>query len=192
MYKAKEDINKAVETRNINEREALLSNSLEYVHLSFSLASTLTILRSYIKAARVLDIEKLSRIVGDYQKLAYAKGAIELPLACAEVFDPDNAGLAYWTAGMPANDNRQEFWNRREACYSLVLHSISEFEANSSSGQANPLAMADPESVRSHAYDYAFASTDEPFHSQLYDWLIDERKVADELLDVGPMSFCGL
>ncbi|KIY65128.1 nucleoporin [Cylindrobasidium torrendii FP15055 ss-10] len=170
LYKAKEDINKAVETRNINEREALLSNSLE----------------SYIKAARVLDIDKLSRIVGDYQKLAYAKGAIELPLACANVFDPDNAGLAYWAAGMPANDNRQEFWNRREACYSLVLHSISEFEASSSSGQANPLAMADPDSVRSHAYDYAFASTDEPFHSQLYEWLIDERKVADELLEIRP------
>jgi nuclear pore complex protein Nup155 len=37
--------------------------------------------------------------------------------------------------------------------------------------------------VRSHAYELAFASEDEMFHSTLYDWLI-EKGLADELLEV--------
>lgn len=43
--------------------------------------------------------------------------------------------------------------------------------------------MDDPETVRTHAYELAFSSTDEMFHSTMYDWLID-RGLADELLEV--------
>lgn len=44
-------------------------------------------------------------------------------------------------------------------------------------------ALDDPETVRSHAYELAFASEDEMFHSTLYDWLIG-RNLADDLLEV--------
>ena len=44
--------------------------------------------------------------------------------------------------------------------------------------------MDDPETIRTHAYEFAFSSTDEMFHSTMYDWLID-RGLADELLEVG-------
>ena len=44
--------------------------------------------------------------------------------------------------------------------------------------------LNDPETVRSHAFELAFASEDEMFHSTLYDWLIG-RGLADDLLDVG-------
>lgn len=47
----------------------------------------------------------------------------------------------------------------------------------------NTLVSDDPETVRSHAYELAFASEDEMFHSTLYDWLI-ERNLADDLLEV--------
>jgi len=47
----------------------------------------------------------------------------------------------------------------------------------------NAFVSDDPETVRSHAYELAFGSEDEMFHSTLYDWLI-ERNLADDLLEV--------
>lgn len=66
-------------------------------------------------------------------------------------------------------------------CYELVLDSLSVFETKSAS-EVDP-AVAEPDNVRNYAYDLAFSSTDEMFHSTLYDWLI-ERQLADDLLEV--------
>lgn len=106
---------------------------------------------------------------------------MELPLHCAQAFDADLQGQEYWIAGCPASDSRAPFWERRTHCYELVLDSLSVFEERSTSGK--PSASDDPETVRGHAYELAFASEDEMFHSTLYDWLI-ERGMADELLEV--------
>ena len=109
-------------------------------------------------------------------------GAVELPLSCAQILDPDNVGLEHWLVGLPSNDLRQEFSDRRMRCYELVLDSLNVFEEKS--GQAvGAGAIDDPETVRTHAYELAFASPDEMFHSTLYDWLIN-RGLADELLEV--------
>lgn len=43
--------------------------------------------------------------------------------------------------------------------------------------------MEGAEAVRTHAYELAFSSDDELFHSTLYDWLIS-KGLADELLEV--------
>jgi nuclear pore complex protein Nup155 len=116
-------------------------------------------------------------------------GAVTLPLICAQVQDTDNAGLECWHAGCPANDPRLELISQRVRCYDLVLDSLTVFEDNcarvqpaATTGTVPPLD--DPETVRSHAYELAFASEDEMFHSTLYDWLIG-RGLADDLLDVG-------
>ncbi|KAF8922648.1 nucleoporin [Mucidula mucida] len=169
LYKAKENIRKAVETRNTQEREIWLSDSL----------------RLYIKGARILDLEKLREICGDFQQLTFARGAVELPLACANVFDPDNVGLSYWANGAPPNDPRKEFYDRRIHCYELVLDSLRVFEENSTANN-NAMSSDDPDVVRTHAYEYALASPDETFHSTLYDWLI-ERGMADDLLEIRPI-----
>lgn len=66
-------------------------------------------------------------------------------------------------------------------CYELVLDSLSVFE-NKPTTEADP-AVPEPDNVRNYAYDLAFNSTDEMFHSTLYDWLI-ERQLADDLLEV--------
>lgn len=100
---------------------------------------------------------------------------------CASVFDAENIGLEYWAAGMPANDVRREFYERRLHCYELVLDSLNVFEGSSQA--ASSLSRDEQDTVRSHAYEYAFASQDEMFHSTLYDWLID-RGLADDLLEV--------
>lgn len=102
---------------------------------------------------------------------------MELPLKCAQIFDPDNIGLECWSVGAPPN----ELCLRRLHCYELVLDSLSVFEEKSTKASALPLD--DLETVRSRAYELALQSEDEMFHSTMYDWLI-ERQLADDLLEV--------
>lgn len=109
-------------------------------------------------------------------------GAIELPLNCAQILDLDNIGLEHWLAGSPSNDSRAEYAERRIKCYDLVLDSLNVFEEKCAKGILDG-AVDDPEAVRTHAYELAFASVDEMFHSTMYDWLIN-RGLADELLEV--------
>ncbi|KAH9944478.1 nucleoporin [Epithele typhae] len=166
---ARENVRKAVETRNPVERQTLLGESL----------------RLFMKGARNLEFEKLQEICGDYQQLSYAKGAVELPLHCAQARDTDLQGQEYWIAGCPANDPRAALWESRRQCYELVLDSLSVFEERSAPGKQSVKQIDDPETVRGHAYELAFASEDEMFHSTLYEWLIG-RGMADELLEMRP------
>lgn len=101
------------------------------------------------------------------------------------MFDSENTGLDYWHAGSPANDPRQEQANQRMQCYDLVMDSLSVFEEKCRTKQPIHVlpGLDDPETVRSHAYELAFGSEDEMFHSVLYDWLIG-RGLADDLLEV--------
>lgn len=114
-------------------------------------------------------------------------GAITLPLTCAQVQDADNAGLECWYAGMMAGDVRRPLAEQRLHCYDLILDSLTVFEERCSkqpnANNAGTLPVDDPETVRSHAYELAFTSEDEMFHSTLYDWLI-QRNLADDLLEV--------
>lgn len=105
-----------------------------------------------------------------------------MPLNCAQILDSDNIGLEHWLAGSPPNDSRSEYAERRIRCYDLVLDSLSVFEERNAKAVSGSV-VDDPETVRTHAYELAFASVDEMFHSTMYDWLID-RGLADELLEV--------
>ncbi|KDQ63476.1 hypothetical protein JAAARDRAFT_695291 [Jaapia argillacea MUCL 33604] len=173
LYKARENIRKAAESRNPLERQNWLGESL----------------RLFVKGARILEFEKLREICGDYQQLNFAKGAIELPLQCAALADADRQGQEYWNSGCPPNDPRVEFWDRRKRCYDLVLDSLTVFEEKSTKAKApagQPSAPDDPETVQGHAYELAFSSDDEMFHSTMYDWLIN-KGLADELLEMRPV-----
>ena len=142
----------------------------------------------FTKGARNIEFEKLREVIGDFQQLNYAKGAVTLPLTCAHVQDPDNAGLECWHAGMLPSDPRFELAQARSHCYDLILDSLTEFEQKctdrpAAAGASEVPALDAPESVRAHAYELAFASEDEMFHSIFYDWLIN-RDLADDLLEV--------
>lgn len=170
LYKAKENTRRAVESRNFAERQGSLEDSL----------------RLYAKGARILDFDQLREVIGDYQQLDFAKGAIELPLACAQARDADEQGQAFWQSVpdpyAPSDDPRKESWDRRAQCYGLVLDSLEVFEQKAAKGGE------DAERVRAYAYELAFASADEMFHSRMYDWLIG-RGLADELLEVNILCF---
>ncbi|KAJ6575033.1 nucleoporin [Mycena capillaripes] len=170
LYKAKENIRKAVETRSPTERQNWLAESLRQI-----------LCRLFIKGARILEFDKLREICGDYQQLNYAKGAVELPLTCARLVDADNIGLQCWASGQPPN----ELYEYRTRCYALVLDSLTVFEERESAPAGNTVSSEDPEVVRNHAYELSFSSEDEMFHSTLYDWLI-HRQLADELLEMRP------
>ena len=149
--------------------------------------------RLFMKGARIMEFEKLREVIGDYQQLDFAKGAIELPSYCAEALDSDGLGKEYWQTvplteismsrdGQGGNNNapdnpRRPAWERRVQCYDLVLDSLEAFENKATRGDDAA------ERVRAHAYELAFASTDEIFHSRLYERLIS-RGLADELLEV--------
>ncbi|RDB29219.1 hypothetical protein Hypma_015604 [Hypsizygus marmoreus] len=173
LYKAKENVRKALEAENPVDRQNRLAESL----------------RLFIKGARILEFEKLQEICGDYQQLGYAKGCVELPLACAHVSDPDNVGLEAWNAGLNPTDPRTPYARYRLQCYELVMDALSTFEAQSHEAKAaapvNSPYKTDPEAVRNHAYELSFASEDEIFHSTLYDWLI-ARGLSDDLLAMRP------
>ncbi|KAG6898064.1 hypothetical protein C0992_006542 [Termitomyces sp. T32_za158] len=171
---AKENVRKAVESKNPLERQNWLAESL----------------RLFAKGARILEFEKLREICGDYQQLDYARGAVELPLTCAQLSDPDNIGLEAWHAALQAGDPRTIFIQKRLQCYDLVLDSLTVFENKCNTSQTPQKQESfhqdgDPEAVRSHAYELAFACEDEIFHSTLYDWLIN-RGLADDLLEMSP------
>jgi nuclear pore complex protein Nup155 len=145
-----------------------------------------------MKGARIVEFDKLREVIGDYQQLDFAKGAIELPLSCAEALDADGLGKEYWQTVPPESsqgrsnyapdDPRRPAWERRAQCYDLVLDSLETFEKKATGGDDAA------ERVRAHAYELAFASADEIFHSRLYEWLIS-RGLADELLEVRKSHF---
>ncbi len=146
-----------------------------------------------MKGARIMEFDKLREVIGDYQQLDFAKGAVELALYCAEALDADGLGKEYWQMvppelnGQGRSDNapgdpRRPSWERRARCYGLVLDSLETFENKAASGDDAA------ERVRAHGYELAFASTDEIFHSRLYEWLIS-RGLADELLEVRKSHF---
>lgn len=172
LYKAKESIRKAAETRNPTERQNCLAEAL----------------RLFTKGARILEFEKLREIIGDFQQLDFAKGAISLPLACAQAQDPDNVGLEYWYQNPPAavQDPRKALTDCRLQNYDLVLDSLAVFDKKADAVKETPPdGMNEGESVIAHAYDLAFSSEDEMFHSTLYDWII-ESGGADWLLEQRP------
>ncbi len=129
--------------------------------------------------------------------LTLSTGAVLLPLSCAKVFDPDNLGLEHWQmssvstqspgpGGASADDIRTTFLRKRMQCYDLVKDSLTVFEDKCNAQLSNQTGQPsgdDPEVIKNHSYELAFASDDEMFHSVLYDWLI-ERSLADDLLEV--------
>ncbi|KAJ3721481.1 nucleoporin [Lentinula raphanica] len=158
----------------------LIAHSVRHFRLKKTFARPL-----YQKGARILDLEKLREICGDFQLLNYAKGAIELPLVCARVFDSDNIGMDYWRSGMTSDGPSRLAYEERLRCYELVLDSLTVFEQHISdpSSAKVPLSPDEHEAVKDHAYKLSFSSDDEMFHSTLYDWLIS-RQLADDLLEV--------
>jgi nuclear pore complex protein Nup155 len=97
------------------------------------------------------------------------------------MMDPDSIGLEFWRAGLPVNDDRAEYYERRLRCYDLAVDSLAVFEERSAKASGN--AADEAHSVRVHAFQLALKNEDEMFHSSFYDWLIGKGFI-DQLLEV--------
>ncbi|KAL1748480.1 Non-repetitive/WGA-negative nucleoporin C-terminal-domain-containing protein [Schizophyllum fasciatum] len=167
LYKAAESIKKAEDAKTPAERQHWCNESLML----------------YVKGARTLEFEKLRKACGDFEKLEYPKGAIDLPLACARAIDPEERGRQYWRNGCIPGDAGQQLFEQREACYRLVLGSLETFEEKAAAQDAQTTPME--QRLNLIAYQIAFESDDEMFHANLYSWLIS-RGLWEDLLEQRP------
>lgn len=94
--------------------------------------------------------------------------------------DANNVAFDVWYSGSATTEENKAICELRHGCYDLVLDSLQVFEEK----HAASADSRDQEAVRTHAFELAFASDDEIFHSALYDWFI-ERGMVDDLLEVG-------
>lgn len=108
-----------------------------------------------------------------------------MPLRCAQEFDSFNEGRDYWLQGCPEgeSDSRKQFLDRRQACYRICVDSLSIFDVQLDNAVQKGRTVDDAEAARTRAYQLAFESQDQIFHSFFYDWLIS-RGMTEELLQV--------
>lgn len=60
-----------------------------------------------------------------------------LPLKCAEDWDVDRRGEAYFNDGCPPDDPRAEALERRNACYQCIIDSFKNYDTTVGSLEAN-------------------------------------------------------
>ena len=157
--------------------------------------------RLFADGARIMELQSLHDIVEDYRDCSYATGtsslehtlsciksscpgAVFLPLRCAQEFDATNEGREYWLMGRHDDtDPRRALYERRWACYQICVDSLSTFDYF----LAEAIKMGEPgleqDAARTRAYQLAFESQDQAFHSFFYDWLI-AGGMTEELLEV--------
>jgi len=112
-------------------------------------------------------------------------GVVDLPLKCAREWDVDGLGHAYWEAGCPAGDAREEYYRKRAACYRLVVDALQTFNQQYQAVIHGPdRIIADELRVLTEtAYGLALSSTDDAFHAFLYDSMIASGQ-KDDLVQV--------
>ncbi|KAG9017194.1 hypothetical protein FRB90_001413 [Tulasnella sp. 427] len=160
LHKAQEQIRRAKEAAPGPERLNALDQSLKL----------------FERGTKNMAIERLQSICKDYQDLHYAWGLVVLPLKCAEDWDVDERGAAYFNAGSPPNDPRADDLAKRNACYQCIIDSLKGFaDASNAAVAANESTKAaDLDTVFQRALTIALRSQDFVFHAYLYDWVISK------------------
>ena len=55
-------------------------------------------------------------------------GAIELPLKCAQDWDPEESAFGFWRDGEHEHDPRRSSFERRKECYAIVFSTLLAFD----------------------------------------------------------------
>ncbi|KAL8279152.1 hypothetical protein RQP46_008408 [Phenoliferia psychrophenolica] len=173
LYKAIQALDRARTPVDDAEREGSLRESL----------------RLFIKAAKHLSIESLTKYCDTYTEMHYPIGAIDLALTCSREWDIPERAYAYWESGSPANDPRAVAFGRRIECGNLVLRALEATDrmvdaAMQHHPPAGSLSFAAADALRTEAYNRAVSSRDEFFHQVLlYSWFIELGR-SDKLLEL--------
>lgn len=188
LYKAIENVRKAHESKDENERESMLKESL----------------RLFSKASKNLSIDKLREVTNEYKSLKYYIGSIDLSLSCAKEWDNLDLGLQFWAEGrgdyfkinygnnesvgfeVPiefTNDNRLIAFKYRQSCYECIFDTLIEVNKQFDQAITNHENIHQMEYYKSITFRRAIESDDPVFHSCLYDWLLSQG-YTDTLLDI--------
>lgn len=164
LVKASEILQNARESSLLNEREAMLRESL---HM-------------FRRVVNIISESKLASICAEYAQLKFHPGAVDLALHCAQEADPNDVASQYAKDGRPAGDPRLPLFKRREDCYKCILTWV----LSDLVPQAGGLSADELDRLRSLTYQRALGSKDELFHNALYEWLLSTGQVSSTLLEV--------
>lgn len=160
IFKAQEQLKRASEQPlNTNQSRALLFESLKL----------------FEKVAGSLTYSNLEAAVGQYVRLDYYAGAVQLCLAVAREKDRGNTALLWIQDGKPEDDPRAETFDERKKCYDMIHDVLRHLDQASSKEpelvDGKPTLMA---TKRMEAYEVVNGSDDEVFHFDLYEWYIEQ------------------
>ncbi|KAG8993106.1 hypothetical protein FRB94_011063 [Tulasnella sp. JGI-2019a] len=160
LYKAQEQVRKAKELHPGRERISALEESL----------------RLFEKGAKNMSLSRLQGICRDYQELNFGYGLVSLPLKCAQAWDIDGLGEAYFNDGCPPNDARAGSLERRQACYQCIVDALKELETatDTATTAGQEQKAQDLGAALEYAVRIGLRSQDFVFHSFLYDWLLSK------------------
>ncbi|KAG5438918.1 hypothetical protein PCANB_002248 [Pneumocystis canis] len=167
MYKAIEQLRRAKEKFEFVEEKKL---------------SLQECLRLFIKIASNLTFENLNETVTEFIDLGFHTGAVELCLAVAKAFDPEDLSLSYMIDEYPQNDFRSHYYDRRMKYYSLIFKTLLDIDKmiqeETLDNDNSNITM-----LRDDTYKTVYMSKDELFHYSLYDWYV-ERGMLERILNI--------
>ncbi|KTW30323.1 hypothetical protein T552_00796 [Pneumocystis carinii B80] len=166
MYKAIEQLRRTKEKFEFSEEKKL---------------SLQECLRLFIKIASNLTLENLSETVLEFRDLCFHTGAVELCLAVAKAFDPEDLSLSYIIDGQPLNDFREYYYTKRMKCYLLIFETLLDIDKMIEEVSDNHSANVNI--LRNDTYKTAYSSRDELFHYSLYDWYV-EHGMLERILNI--------
>ncbi|KAG8827238.1 hypothetical protein FRC19_004757 [Serendipita sp. 401] len=179
QYKAMENLRRAKDLPpSSRERQACMAEAL----------------RLFEKGISNMSLQALGDVVAEFRELKWPTGAVELPLRCAVAWDPENLALEWRPSEHHAIQHHSSHgglqdrstmmrgaWEIRMSCYGLALDSLELFNYGESA--TKDIDYDTLKELREEAWHVALSSSDEAFHSRLYDWCM-EKNLTDVLLSV--------
>ncbi|KAJ1341759.1 hypothetical protein BSLG_003654 [Batrachochytrium salamandrivorans] len=162
FYKGMEYIQKAKQSTSRNEQLSILGDALNL----------------FLTVVKHIHFEKLRTIIENFKSLFFFSGVIDLALAYAAEQDAiDSSDMS--------NPTSQSYYKRIE-CYNLIFsmfESIDTLLTHNHNNKAASASAEDTEAIKSQVLARALASSDQAFHTSLYDWFI-QRGLHNELLRI--------
>ncbi|KAH6611998.1 Non-repetitive/WGA-negative nucleoporin C-terminal-domain-containing protein [Boeremia exigua] len=140
------------------------------------------------QVAKSLTFDNLASTIDQYIRLEFYAGAIRLSLKVAQEWDRGNKALSWIRdrddPNVDPNDVRKDFYEKRAACYDLVLRVVEAVDqAYNRQGPVADGVVSQVTRRKFEAYEQINNSDDEVFQNYLYDWYM-QKGWAERLLEI--------
>ena len=190
IFRGQEAVKKATDMGANAERGRLLLN--DSLGLFEQVAKSLTFDNLASTVTQYIQLEfyagKLWTEIFSFHLLTNILGAIRLSLKVAQEWDRGNKALSWIRdrddPSVDPNDVRRDFYEKRTACYDLVLRVIEAVDqAYNSQGPVPDGVVSQVTKRKFEAYEQINNSDDEVFQNYLYDWYM-QKGWAERLLEI--------